>query len=429
MMQNKTLLEQAARLMPGGVNSPVRSFKSVGLEPRIISHAEGAYLVDVEGKRYIDYMGSWGASILGHRHQAIVDAVKHAACQGLSFGATSYLEVELAQKIVDMMPNIEKIRFVNSGTEATMTAIRLARGFTNRSIIVKFEGCYHGHVDSLLVKAGSGALTLGQPDSAGIPADLAALTRVLPYNDADAVRQLFSEIGSEIAAVIVEPIAGNMNMVMPQPDFLMTLSACCRKNGALLIFDEVMTGFRVALQGAQHLYQITPDLTTLGKVIGGGMPVGAIGGKKEIMDYLAPEGPVYQAGTLSGNPVTVSAGLKALTLISEPDFFDELQAKANRLATGLSDAAKQANIPFQMQFQGGMFGFYFSHHIPKNCEQVLQINPTLFNLFFAKMLEKGIYFAPSAFEAGFLSSAHSIELIDQTIDIAQDVFLTLSNTL
>ena len=425
MKTNQQLLLDAQRYIPGGVNSPVRSFRSVGIDPKITVKANGAFLFDVEGKRYIDYVGSWGASILGHAYPDVITAVKDAADKGLSFGATSPAEIDIAQKITELMPSIEKVRLVNSGTEATMTAIRLSRGFTKRSLIVKFEGCYHGHVDSLLVKAGSGALTFGQPDSAGIPDSLAQQTCVLSYNDTEAVNQLFDQSGTEIAAVIVEPVAGNMNLIMPEDGFLQTLQKRCKDAGALLIFDEVMTGFRVGLQGAQGLFNIQPDLTTLGKVIGGGLPVGAIGGRADIMDYLAPTGPVYQAGTLSGNPLTVAAGLAALQKVSEPGFYDHLNEQGKRLTEGLTKAAKETGIPFSMQHVGGMFGFYFSDSVPKNCEQSKKMDVSLFNQFFTEMLSRGVYLAPSAFEAGFLSLAHNSVIIDETIDIARDIFLRL----
>ena len=426
MKTNDQLLTEAQFYIPGGVNSPVRSFRSVNVDPRIIIKANGAYLFDIEGKRYIDYVGSWGASILGHAYPDVVNAVKESLEQGFSFGATSVSEVDIARKIVDLIPSIQKVRLVNSGTEATMTAIRLARGFTNRKIIVKFDGCYHGHVDSLLVKAGSGLLTFGQPDSAGIPAAFAELTHVLPYNNINAVNRLFDQIGQEIAAVIVEPIAGNMNLIMPEPGFLETLQERCKATGALLIFDEVMTGFRVGLQGAQGLFNIQPDLTTLGKVIGGGLPVGAVGGNADVMDYLAPAGPVYQAGTLSGNPITIAAGIATLEKISEPGFFEHLQAQGSRLAKGFKQAAVENTLPFTFQHVGGMFGFYFNSKIPKNCEESLQSDMHLFNAFFSGMLRAGVYLAPSAFEAGFLSLAHNSAIINETIDIARDVFSRLT---
>jgi len=422
MSQNAMWFNRARRVIPGGVNSPVRSFRGVGGNPKIIKEAKGACIIDAEGRRYIDYVGSWGASILGHAHPAVVEAVRRAADRGLSFGAPTSGEVELAEQLTALLPSMAKVRLVNSGTEATMTAIRLARGATGRDIIVKFDGCYHGHVDSLLVKAGSGALTMGQPDSEGIPQPLAMLTRVLPYNDCEAVSRLFNDIGDQIAAVIVEPVAGNMNMIMPDIEFLRTLRQCCSAHGAVLIFDEVMTGFRVGLQGAQGLFGIDPDLTTLGKVIGGGLPVGAVGGRAELMDMLAPEGPIYQAGTLSGNPLTVAAGLATLSLITADGFYTRLQALTDRLTNGLNQAAQAARVAFCAQGIGGMFGVYFTDRLPISRSDTQRFDSGRFRLFFADMLSAGIYIAPSAFEAGFMSAAHDERLIDTTVAAAFDAF-------
>lgn len=428
MNANAMWFERAQRVIPGGVNSPVRSFRSVGGKPKIITQASGAWVTDAEGKRYIDYIGSWGASILGHAHPAVAEAVRRAAENGLSFGAPTIGEVEIAERLTALMPSMAKVRLVNSGTEATMTAIRIARGVTGRDIVVKFDGCYHGHNDSLLVKAGSGALTHGFPDSKGIPNALAALTHVLPYNDCHAVNRLFDAIGDQIAAVIAEPIAGNMNMVVPDAEFLRLLRQQCTKHGTVLIFDEVMSGFRVGLQGAQGLFNIEPDLTTLGKVIGGGMPVGAVGGKIELMSALAPEGPIYQAGTLSGNPLTVAAGLATLNLITEDGFYTRLQALTDRLTSGLTKAAQSAETAFCAQGIGGMFGLYFTDKIPNTSADTRQFSAAQFQLFFTGMMDAGIYIAPSAFEAGFMSAAHDESLIDQTVSAAFDAFRTCKNS-
>ena len=420
------LFSKAKNVIPGGVNSPVRSFSGVGGTPVFIDHAQGAYIYDSMGKRYIDYVGSWGPMILGHAHPDVIAAVKSAADKGLSFGAPTEIETLLAQKVCELLPSIELVRMVSSGTEATMSAIRLARGFTGRDKIVKFEGCYHGHSDSLLVKAGSGALTLGVPSSPGVPSAFAEHTITLAYNDNDAVKNVFAEIGEQIACIIVEPVAGNMNCVPPVPGFLETLSEACNQYQSVLIFDEVMTGFRVALNGAQGLYGIKPDLTTLGKVIGGGMPVGAFGGKREILEYLAPLGPVYQAGTLSGNPVAMAAGLKTLELISKPGFYETLSAKTETLTSGLSERAKKAGIPFTTNSVGGMFGLFFSKEIKiSSFAQVMACDVSLFKRFFHAMLQEGVYLAPSAFEAGFVSAAHSDEDLEQTLAIAEKVFAQL----
>lgn len=420
--RNQQLFEKSQTLIPGGVNSPVRAFRSVGGTPVFFKRGAGSRLWDEDGKEYIDYVGSWGPMILGHAHPEVIAAVQQTAVNSLSFGAPTALELEMAELVTRLVPSMEQIRLVSSGTEATMSAIRLARGFTGRSKIVKFEGCYHGHADALLVKAGSGALTFGQPSSAGVPPEVAAHTLTLPYNDNAAVEQLFSKIGSEIACVIVEPVVGNMNLIVPQNNFLQTLRDQCTKHGAVLIFDEVMTGFRVALGGAQELYGIKPDLTTLGKVIGGGLPVGAFGGRRDIMACLAPLGPVYQAGTLSGNPVAVAAGLATLKLIQAPGFHDRLAAMTLRLVEGLAASAKKAGIAFSAQSVGGMFGIYFSANVPASFDEVMQSDKEAFNHFFHDMLDAGVYLAPSAFEAGFVSAAHTEADIDATLKIAEGIF-------
>ncbi len=421
------LFNAAKKHIPGGVNSPVRAFKSVSGTPIFIKRASGPYLYDSNDNQYIDYVGSWGPMILGHAHPDVVKAVQDAANHGLSFGAPTEIETIMADKICELMPSIEKVRMVSSGTEAAMSAIRLARGYTGRDKIVKFEGCYHGHADSLLVKAGSGALTLGIPTSPGVPADLAKHTITLSFNDADQVRTVFADIGEQIAAIIVEPIAGNMNCVPGATDFLDTLREVCTQYQSVLIFDEVMTGFRVALGGAQSIYNIIPDLTVLGKVIGGGMPVGAFGGKREIMDYIAPDGPVYQAGTLSGNPIAMTAGLTTLKLISESGFFDTLTTKTEQLLNGLKAQAVKANIPLTTNYSGGMFGLFFTEdNKVSSFEHVMNCNTARFNQFFHGMLDNGIYLAPSAFEAGFISIKHTQDDIDTTINIASDIFSTLN---
>jgi glutamate-1-semialdehyde 2,1-aminomutase len=421
------LFSDACRYIPGGVNSPVRAFRGVGGDPIFLARAAGAYVYDANGKRYIDYVGSWGPMVLGHAHPEVIKTVQERAALGLSFGAPTEIETVLARKICELMPSIDLVRMVSSGTEATMSAIRLARGYTGRDKIVKFEGCYHGHSDSLLVKAGSGALTLGVPTSPGVPAALAAHTITLDYNDSEQVERLFLEMGNQIACIIVEPVAGNMNCVPPAPGFLQTLRRVCDASGAVLLFDEVMTGFRVALGGAQALYGVTPDLTTLGKIVGGGMPVGAFGGKRAIMEKLAPLGPVYQAGTLSGNPVAMAAGLKTLELIcAESNFYEQLTATTQTLLRGLNDVAQQAGFAFTTTQVGGMFGLYFNNekHI-SNYAQVMRSDAELFKRFFHGMLDAGIYLAPSAFEAGFVSSAHSDRDIHATIDAAARVFARL----
>ena len=427
MSRSHELFEAARRVIPGGVNSPVRAFNGVGGEPVFFARAEGAYLYDEDGRRYIDYVASWGPMILGHSHPEVVRAVQETAARGLSFGAPTALEVEMAEAVCRAVPSLELVRMVNSGTEATMSAIRLARGYTGRDKIVKFEGCYHGHADSLLVKAGSGALTLGVPTSPGVPADLARHTLTLDYNDIDQVHRVFDEAGGDIACVIVEPVAGNMNCVPPVPGFLEGLREVCDAHGAVLIFDEVMTGFRVALGGAQAYYNVTPDLTTLGKVIGGGMPVGAFGGRREIMEHIAPLGPVYQAGTLSGNPVAMAAGLANLRLISEPGFFDALEQKVRRLTDGLEAAAREAGVALTTNRVGGMFGFFFTGEEKiRNFAQVSACDVERFKRFFHGMLEQGVYLAPSAFEAGFVSAAHTEADIDATIEAARRVLRAMA---
>ncbi len=420
--RNEYLFEQSQRVIPGGVNSPVRAFKSVGGTPLFFKRGQGAYVWDADDKRYIDYVGSWGPMIVGHCHPAVVMAVQDAAAQGLGFGAPTAAELEMAELLCKLLPSMEMVRLVSSGTEATMTAIRLARGFTGRSRIIKFEGCYHGHSDGLLVKAGSGALTFGQPSSSGVPAEIAALTTVLDYNDAAGLERTFAAMGSEIAAVIVEPVAGNMNLIIPKREFLDALRALCTKHGAVLILDEVMTGFRVSLQGAQGHYGIKPDLVTLGKVMGGGLPAAAFGGRRDIMQCLAPLGAVYQAGTLSGNPVAVAAGLATLDLVQQPNFYEHLSALARQLTEGLEQAAKQHGVEFSAQSIGGMFGLYFRATPPTSYAEVMTCDKEAFNRFFHAMLDEGIYMAPSAFEAGFVSSAHTSADIAQTIATASKIF-------
>ena len=423
MNRSKSLFSEAQKWLPGGVNSPVRAFKHVGGQPVFIAKGEGAWLEDVDGKRYIDYVGSWGPMILGHAHPQIVRRVQETITQGLSFGAPTELETELARNICQFLPSMEMIRMVNSGTEATMSAIRLARGFTGRTKIVKFEGCYHGHADSLLVKAGSGALTLGIPDSAGVPENVAEDTLTLEFNNAAQVESIFASTGDDIAAIIVEPVAGNMGCVPPVPGFLQCLRDVCDRHGSLLIFDEVMTGFRVALGGAQTLYGIRSDLTTLGKVIGGGMPVGAFGGRRDIMSRLAPLGDVYQAGTLSGNPVAMAAGLETLNLICKENFFETLAINTATLATNLEKLAADANIPFSTNQAGAMFGFFFTGAKPvTNFNQVMNADTGLFYRFFSRMLEQGIYLAPSPFEAAFVSSAHGVDEFNRTLAAAELAF-------
>ncbi|MDW7564753.1 MAG: glutamate-1-semialdehyde 2,1-aminomutase [Nitrosomonadaceae bacterium] len=420
--RNQQLFELSQKCIPGGVNSPVRAFKSVGGVPIFFQRGQGAYVWDADNKPYLDYVGSWGPLILGHAHPDVIKAVMEKAQNGLTFGAPTEAELEIAQVLCARVPSIEQVRLVSSGTEATMSAIRLARGYTGRSRIIKFEGCYHGHEDALLVKAGSGALTFGYPSSAGVPAETAAHTMVLDYNDLAGLEQAFSESGNEIAAVIVEPVVGNMNLVLPKPGFLAALRSLCTKHGSVLIFDEVMTGFRVSATCAQGLYGIGPDLTTLGKVIGGGMPMAAFGGKREIMQCLAPLGPVYQAGTLSGNPVAVAAGLATLRLVQAAGFYEKLSASTRQLTEGLTAAAKKHGIVFCAQSVGGMFGLYFRASPPTSYAEVMECNKEAFNHFFHAMLSKGIYFAPSAFEAGFVSAAHTAEDINKTLAAADQIF-------
>ncbi len=425
MSNSQTLFIRAQDIIPGGVNSPVRAFNGVGGDPIFIKRADGAYVFDADQKKYIDYVGSWGPMILGHNHPAIKQAVLDAVENGLSFGAPTELEIIMAEKVRSLVPSMQQLRMVSSGTEATMSAIRLARGYTTRDKILKFEGCYHGHADSLLVKAGSGALTLGQPSSPGIPADFAKHTLVANYNDLASVEALFNEYPNDIACIIVEPVAGNMNCILPHPDFLQGLRLICDKYGALLILDEVMTGFRVSLGGAQAYYDVIPDITTLGKVIGGGMPVGAFGGKKEIMQHIAPTGPVYQAGTLSGNPIAMAAGLAALTALDTPNY-KQLAQKTKKLVLGLQRVAKEENIALCVNYVGGMFGFFFTEQeTVSNFEQVCRCDVERFKKFFHLMLEAGIYLAPSAFEAGFLSLAHTEQDIENTLHAAKKAFAQL----
>jgi len=425
MKRSQVLFQRAQRVIPAGVNSPVRAFGSVGGVPPFIQRGRGAQVWDADGRAYIDYVGSWGPLIVGHAHPEVVSAAQQAAERGLSFGAPTEQEVELAELLCRLMPSLEQVRLTSSGTEATMSAIRLARGHTGRHKIVKFEGCYHGHVDALLVKAGSGALTFGQPSSAGVPPSTAADTLVLEYNNETAVNHAFEQGGDAIAAVIVEPVAGNMNVVAPRPGFLESLRALCTRHGALLIFDEVMTGFRVALGGAQALYGVKPDLTTLGKVIGGGLPVGAFGGRRDIMRAIAPLGPVYQAGTLSGNPVAVAAGLATLKLVQAAGFYDHLTAATRALCEGVARAAQDHGVPFSAAGVGGMFGLYFRAAPPASFAEVMQCDREAFNRFFHAMLAAGIYLAPSAYEAGFVSSAHGVAEIERTVGAARKVFAEL----
>jgi glutamate-1-semialdehyde 2,1-aminomutase len=421
-----SLFQEASRYIPGGVNSPVRAFRGVGGEPVFIARASGAHIESADGRKYIDYVGSWGPMILGHAHPDVIRAVREKALDGLSFGAPTEIETELARRITELVPSIELVRMVSSGTEATMSAIRLARGYTNRDTIIKFEGCYHGHSDSLLVKAGSGALTLGVPTSPGVPADFARHTLTLPYNDVEALHECFATRGGEIACVIVEPVAGNMNCIPPAPGFLENLREQCTRNGAVLIFDEVMTGFRVALGGAQELYDIRPDLTTLGKIVGGGMPVGAFGGRREIMQRLSPLGPVYQAGTLSGNPVAMAAGLATLAGLSVPGFHSRLAERTTALVEGLEAVARDASVAFTTNHVCGMFGLFFSDVAPvTGYEQVMRCDVERFKRFFHAMLDSGIYLAPSAFEAGFISAAHGDAEIEATLEAARGAFRSL----
>ena len=426
MTISQDLFSRVQASIPGGVNSPVRAFNGVGGTPLFITKAKGPFTFDADNNQYIDYIGSWGPMILGHNHPEIKQAVLDAVENGLSYGAPTESEILMAEKVKELVPSIEKVRMVSSGTEATMSAIRLARGYTNRDKILKFEGCYHGHADSLLVKAGSGALTMGVPNSPGIPADFAKHTLTVSFNNLDEVNAIFSQYKDEIACIIVEPVAGNMNCIPPQPGFLEGLRKVCDEHGTVLIFDEVMTGFRVALGGAQAYYNIQPDLTCLGKVIGGGMPVGAFGGKQEIMDFIAPVGPVYQAGTLSGNPIAMAAGLKALELLSEEGLHAELEAKSKALCDGFQKAANDAGIPLTTNYAGGMFGFFFTDATTvTSYQQATECDLERFKRFFHLMLEEGVYLAPSAFEAGFLSTMHSEEDINNTIAAAERAFAKL----
>ena len=421
MNASSELFENAQKHLVGGVNSPVRAFKSVGGTPLFVSRAKGAYLYGPDDKRYIDYIGSWGPMILGHANEAVLEAVRNAIELGLSYGAPTAIETELAIKVKSLMPSIEKLRLCSSGTEATMSAIRLARGFTGRDVILKFEGCYHGHSDSLLVKAGSGALTLGVPTSPGVPAELAQHTYTLPYNDLAACQEVFSQAGDKIAAIVIEPITGNMNMIKPIAGFIEGLKTLCEQHGALMIYDEVMTGFRVNAGGAQALQGIKPDLTCLGKVIGGGMPVGAFGGRADVMAHLAPEGPVYQAGTLSGNPVAMAAGLATLDGLSQPGFFEALEQKSIQLTEGFKSIAAEAGIPMATEYAGGMFGFFFSA-LDKvtSFAEATACDADRFNQFFHSMLDQGVYLAPSLYEAGFISAVHSEQDLDQTLSAARN---------
>ncbi len=426
MTRSSALFHQAQALIPGGVNSPVRAFKGVGGDPIFFKHGAGAYLTDVDDKTYIDYVGSWGPLILGHCHPAVITAVSSVLHSGMSFGAPTELEIQLAQKIIELMPSIEQVRMVNSGTEATMTAIRLARAFTHRDKFIKFNGCYHGHSDSLLVKAGSGLLTLGIPSTPGVPASVTEHTLTADFNNLDDVARLFAKYPNEIATVIIEPIAGNMGFVLPRPDFLHGLRQLCDQYGALLIFDEVMTGFRVGLSGAQGLYNITPDITTLGKVIGGGMPVGALGGRAEVMSHLAPQGAVYQAGTLSGNPLAMAAGLATLNELAKPQFFTHLEQTTKALINGLSEVAQSKHIPLLTSSQGGMFGFCFTDkEVVCDYADIAASDEALFKRFYHHMLQEGVYFAPSMYEAGFVSAAHTLDEINKTQEAAEKVFTQL----
>jgi glutamate-1-semialdehyde 2,1-aminomutase len=422
---NDTLFARAQLTTPGGVNSPVRAFRSVGGTPRFITRASGPYFWDADDKCYTDYIGSWGPAIVGHAHPVVVHAVQEAAAMGLSFVAPTEGEVLMAEEICRLVPSIEQVRLVSSGTEATMSALRLARGATGRDKIVKFEGCYHGHADSLLVKAGSGLLTFGNPTSGGVPQDFVKHTLVLDYNNTQQLEDAFREMGDEIACVIVEPVAGNMNLIKATPEFLTTLRRLCTAHGTVLIFDEVMSGFRVALGGAQSLYDIEPDLTALGKVIGGGLPVAAFGGRAELMQQMSPVGSVYQAGTLSGNPVAVAAGMATLKLIQVPGFYQHLSAQTLRLAQGLTAAADEAGMPFCADAIGGMFGLYFSAQVPTNFAEMMASDRDRFNVFFHAMLDRGVYFAPAAFEAGFVSAQHDDAVIDATIAAAREVFVEM----
>ena len=423
--KNDSLFARAQLSTPGGVNSPVRAFRSVGGIPRFITRAEGPYFWDADDRRYIDYIGSWGPAIVGHAHPQVIKAVQDAAARGLSFGAPTECEIDMAEEICRLVPSIEQVRLVSSGTEAAMSALRLARGATGRDTIIKFEGCYHGHADSLLVKAGSGLLTFGNPTSAGVPEDFAKHTLVLDYNNPQQLEEVFKNLGDQIACVIVEPVAGNMNLLRPTPEFLHVMRRLCTQYGAVLIFDEVMCGFRVALGGAQSLYNIRPDLTVLGKVIGGGLPVAAFGGRADLMKHLAPLGSVYQAGTLSGNPVAVAAGITTLKLIQTPGFYETLTGQTAKLALGLVGAAKEAGITFCADAIGGMFGLYFAQEIPASYSTMMACDKTRFNTFFHAMLDEGVYLAPSAFEAGFVSIQHDDAVINATVAAARTAFARL----
>ena len=422
MSNNETLFTRAQKSTPGGVNSPVRAFRSVGGTPRFITKAEGPYFWDADDKRYIDYIGSWGPAIVGHTHPKVVKAVQDAAAKGLSFGAPTEGEILMAEKICQLVPSIEQVRLVSSGTEAAMSALRLARGATGRDTVIKFEGCYHGHADSLLVKAGSGLLTFGNPTSSGVPADFAKHTMVLDYNNCEQLEEVFKSKGSTIACVIVEPVAGNMNLLPASLEFLQTMRRLCTQHGALLLFDEVMSGFRVALGGAQSIYGVTPDMTVLGKVIGGGLPVAAFGGRADLMQHLAPIGGVYQAGTLSGNPVAVAAGMATLEIIQQPGFYESLTKQTKKLTDGLSTVAKEVGIDFCANAVGGMFGIYFTQSVPTNYAEMMQCDKNRFNTFFHLMLDRGVYLAPSAFEAGFVSAQHDDAIINETLRCAREAF-------
>ena len=426
-MTNQQLFERALHVIPGGVNSPVRAFRAVGGTPRFIARAEGAYMVDAEGRRYIDYIGSWGPMILGHGHPAVLEAVQRAAADGFSFGAPTEREIELAEAILALVPSVEQIRLVSSGTEAAMSAIRLARGATGRPKLIKFEGCYHGHADALLVKAGSGLATYGHPTSAGVPEEVVQHTLVLEYNNLEQLEEAFALHGAQLACVMIEPIAGNMNFVRAEVPFMRRLRELCSRHGALLVFDEVMTGFRVALGGAQSLYAkaipgFAPDLSVFGKVIGGGMPLAAFGGPREVMAQLAPLGPVYQAGTLSGNPVATACGLATLREIAKPGFFDALGARTRSLVEGLAVAARDAGVPFAVDSEGGMFGFFFADALPRHYGEVMASDRERFNRFFHAMLDRGVYFAPALYEAGFVSAAHGAAEIEATLAAARDAW-------
>ena len=422
MPNNETLFTRAQKSTPGGVNSPVRAFRSVGGTPRFITKAEGPYFWDADDKRYIDYIGSWGPAIVGHTHPKVVKAVQDAAAKGLSFGAPTEGEILMAEKICQLVPSIEQVRLVSSGTEAAMSALRLARGATGRDTVIKFEGCYHGHADSLLVKAGSGLLTFGNPTSSGVPADFAKHTMVLDYNNCEQLEEVFKSKGSTIACVIVEPVAGNMNLLPASLEFLQTMRRLCTQHGALLLFDEVMSGFRVALGGAQSIYGVTPDMTVLGKVIGGGLPVAAFGGRADLMQHLAPIGGVYQAGTLSGNPVAVAAGMATLEIIQQPGFYESLTKQTKKLTDGLSTVAKEVGLDFCANAVGGMFGIYFTQSVPTNYAEMMECDKNRFNTFFHLMLDRGVYLAPSAFEAGFVSAQHDDAIINETLRCAREAF-------